>query len=207
MTRTRNKKPASSRFDEGYYRRFYFDPRTAVTTREQVRSLAGLIAAQCHYLELPVRRILDAGCGCGLLRAPLKRLLPGARYVGLEVSEYLCERYGWVHGGIDSFRTERPYSLIICQDVMQYLDDRAAARALANLSRACDGLLYFSTMTDVDWRRNCDRRFTDPPANLRTAAWYRTRLDRGFRELGCGFWLRRSAGPTLWELEQAPRSK
>ena len=205
MSRSKQKTKPSPRFDAAYYRRYYFNPRTAVTTREQIHALARLIAAQTRYLALPVvRRILDAGCGCGLLRAPLKRLLPEARYVGLEVSEYLCGRYGWIQGGIESFRTEQSFSLVICQDVLQYLNDRAAARALANLARACDGLLYFSVITDVDWRANCDRRYTDPPAHLRTAAWYRARLDRGFQEIGGGFWLRRGAGPTLWELEKAP---
>lgn len=207
MPASRNTKPSSRRFNEAYYRRYYFDPRTAVTTRAQVLALARLIAAQAGFLELPVHRILDAGCGCGLLRAPLKRLLPKARYVGLEVSEYLCRRYGWIHGGIDAFRTPTPFSLVICQDVLQYLDDRAAARALANLARACDGLLYFSVVTDVDWRRNCDRRFTDPPAHTRTAAWYRSRMDRHFQEIGCGFWLRRGEGSVLWEMEKAPRPR
>ncbi len=85
----------STRFDREYYRRFYFDGRTAVTSRVEMRARARLIAAYADHIGLPVRRMLDAGCGIGLLRAPLQRAFPRARYTGLEYSEYLCKRYGW----------------------------------------------------------------------------------------------------------------
>src|SRR5205823_1864838 len=47
-------------FDRDYYRRFYFNPRTAVATREEMRSRARLIAALTAHAGLPVRRILEA---------------------------------------------------------------------------------------------------------------------------------------------------
>ena len=81
----------STRFDREYYRRFYFDGRTAVTSRAEMRARARLIAAYADHIGLPVRRMLDAGCGIGLLRAPLQRAFPRARYTGLEFSEYLCQ--------------------------------------------------------------------------------------------------------------------
>jgi len=191
------------RFDRDYYHRFYHDPRTAVTSLHEMRSRAGLIAAYCNYVGLPVRRLLDAGCGTGLMRAPLRRRLKRASYVGLEISEYLCARYGWVHGRIEDFRADTPFDLVICYDVLQYLDERAARRALANLARLTRGVLYFTALTRADWRDNCDRRRTDPQVNMRSAAWYRKRLRRGFREIGGGFWLRRGAPLTVWELESA----
>src|SRR6185312_9685688 len=86
------------RFGRDYYRRYYFDPRTAVATRAEMHARARLIAALATHAGLPVRRILEAGCGTGMLRAPLLRLLPRARYVGLETSDYLCARYGWARG-------------------------------------------------------------------------------------------------------------
>jgi len=42
--------------------------------------------------------------------------------------------------------------------------------------------------------------------HLRSAHWYRTRLRRQFREAGLGFWVRRGAPLTLWELETTSRS-
>src|SRR5256885_16631329 len=74
-------------FGREYYRRYYLDPRTAVATRREMHARARLIAALTEHAGLPVRRILEAGCGTGMLRTPLRRLLPRARYVALERSE------------------------------------------------------------------------------------------------------------------------
>jgi SAM-dependent methyltransferase len=187
-------------FEREYYRRFYFDPRTAVATRAEMRARARLIAAATEYAGLPVRRILDAGCGIGLLGRELRRLLPRAHYTGLEVSEYLCRRYGWRRGRIEDLRAP-PFDLVICYDVLQYLDGRSAERALTSLARLCRGILYFSALTREDFERNCDRERTDADVHLRSARWYRTRLKSRFREAGLGIWVRRGAPLTLWELE------
>jgi trans-aconitate methyltransferase len=190
-------------FDRAYYQKFYFDPRTAVTSEAEMQARARLIVAYAGHVGLPVRRMLDAGCGTGMLRRPLTAAMPKARYVGLDVSEYLCERFGWEHGTVDTWRSPTPFDLVICYDVVQYLDDRRAARALANLGRLCRALLYFGALTATDWRRNCDRRRTDAEVHMRDGSWYRTRLRRSFREIGAGFWLRRGAPLTVWELETA----
>ncbi len=78
-------------FDRAYYQKFYFDPRTAVTTRAEMRARAQLIVAYAGHVGLPVRRILDAGCGTGMLRKPLEKAFSRRRVMsGLDVSEYLC---------------------------------------------------------------------------------------------------------------------
>jgi len=188
-------------FDRDYYRRFYYNPRTAVTTRNEMRARAHLIAAFADHTGLPVRRILDAGCGTGMLRTPLLRRLPRAEYTGLETSEYLCERYGWEHTVIENYRSSTPFDLVICYDVLQYLDSAEATRAIANFARLCRGILYFSALTKLDWEYNCDTKRTDSNVQLRTGNWYRTRLRQNFSEAGAGFWLRKGAPLTLWELE------
>ncbi|HXZ59246.1 MAG TPA: class I SAM-dependent methyltransferase [Steroidobacteraceae bacterium] len=189
------------RFDREYYRRYYYDARTAVASRAEMRARARLIAAFVAHLGLPVRRILEAGCGTGLLRGELRRLLPRAHYIGLEASDYLCRRYGWRHGRIEAFRARARFDLVICYDVLQYLDRAAAERALRNFARLSRGALYFSALTRGDLERNCDRQRTDADVHLRSARWYRARLKRHFRAAGLGFWLRRGAPLTLWELE------
>jgi 2-polyprenyl-3-methyl-5-hydroxy-6-metoxy-1,4-benzoquinol methylase len=190
-------------FDRDYYQRFYFNPRTAVTSRAEMRCRARLILACLQYIGLPVSRILDAGCGVGLLRAPLSRSLKRARYTGLEYSEYLCQRYGWLQGSVDSFRSRERYDLVICYDVLQYLPPMRARRAIANLGRLCRGALYFGALTREDWRDNCDQTRTDRIAGLRPGNWYRRELSRWFRPLGCGVWLKRDLPLTLWNLDAA----
>jgi SAM-dependent methyltransferase len=168
-----------------------------------MRARARLIAAYALHIGLPVRRILDAGCGVGMLRTPLLRALPRADYVGLEVSDYLCERFGWQQGSVANWRSRESFDLVVCYDVLQYLADRAAAAAIANLARLTRGVLYVSALTSEDWRYNCDRTRTDRDVHLRAAEWYRTRLTRAFRPVGAGFWLRRGAPLVTWELETA----
>ena len=190
-------------FDRDYYQRFYFNPRTAVTSRAEMRARARLIVACVQYVGLPVRRILDVGCGVGLLRAPLKRALRKADYTGLEFSEYLCRRYGWRQGSIATFRTPERFDLVICYDVLQYLSVPEARRSIANLARVCRGALYFGALTTEDWRENCDQTRTDRIAGLRPGAWYRRELARAFRPIGCGVWLKRELNLTLWNLDAA----
>ena len=197
--------PAATRFDRDYYQRYYFNPRTAVISRAEMRARARLIAAYALHVGLPVRRILDAGCGTGAMRATLLRQLPRSTYVGLEPSDYLCQRYGWEQGCVETYRCGAPFDLIVCYDVLQYLDERRAGAALANLARLCRGVLYFTVLTRRDWLHNCDRKRTDANVHLRSGQWYRARLRRGFREMGAGFWLARAAPLTVWELESTGR--
>lgn len=190
-------------FDQDYYQRFYYNPRTAVSSRAEMRARGRMIAACVEYVGLPVKSILDAGCGVGLLKAPLTRAFPAARYVGLEYSEYLCKRYGWRQGSVASLRTRERFDLVVCYDVLQYLGVPEARRAIANLSRVCRGALYFGALTTEDWRDNCDQSRTDRIPGLRPGAWYRRELKRAFRPVGCGVWLKRNVSLTLWDLDTA----
>jgi len=190
------------KFDAGFYERYYRDPETRVASREDALRLGRFICAFTSYLGFSVRRVLDAGCGLGHMRKAVREYFPRARYVGLDPSEYLARRHGWVRAGIAEYAPRAPFDLVICHDVLQYLPDREAALALGNLSRLCQGALYFSVLTAEDWRRNADRGRTDSGVWLRPAAWYRSRLGRHFRPLGAGLLARRGYAPLLWELER-----
>ncbi len=195
---------AAGNFGPAYFRRFYLDPSTRVTTRQEMRVRARLLAAILAYACVPVRSILDAGCGIGLLRKPFADVLPRARYTGLEASEYLCSRYGWTRGSVVDYAPRHPSDLVVCYDVLQYLDDREAARAIANLSALSRSAVYVCALTREDWRTNCDRNRTDRRAvRVRAGAWYRRRLKRQFRYLGFGVWLRQDVTAVLWDMERS----
>jgi len=189
-------------FDAEFYRRYYRDPATRVSTAAEQRRIADFACAFAAQLGLRVRRVLDAGCGLGYMREPVQRFFPRARYIGLEVSGYLARRHGWVCEPLESYRPSTPFDLILCHDVLQYLDDRAAARAIANLGRISRGALYLTALTAEDWRSNADRSRSDGGVHLRPAEWYRSRLGRWFRPVGAGMLVRRGFAPVLWEMER-----
>jgi len=191
----------TERFGRDYYQRFYRNARSSVTSQAEMTARANLIAAYVKHIDCPVGSVLDAGCGLGLMRTALLRALPGATYVGLEYSEYLCQKYGWLNGSIADYRPRQPFDLVVCYDVLQYLDDASAAKAMRNFANLCRGVLFFSALTRRDWRENADQRRTDPAVTMRTAEWYRTRLRRHLRQIGAGFWIRRGAPLVTWELE------
>jgi predicted TPR repeat methyltransferase len=195
--------PSATVFGPAYFKKYYLSAATRVVTAGEMRVRARLIAAILAQAGSPVRSILDAGCGIGLLREPFKEVLPRARYVGLEASEYLCARYGWTKGSVINYSLQKPCDLVVCYDVLQYLNDRDAARAVANLARLTRAALYISALTREDWRENCDKTRTDRAVHLRPGAWYRRRLKRNFRYLGFGVWLRKDVTAILWNMERA----
>ena len=192
----------ASQFDQAYYDRYYFNPRTRIAEPGYFDRVAAFVGAYLKLLDCPVGQVLDVGCGAGLLHPGLRRAFPRLRLTGIDASPWACARYGWRCVTIEEYRTARRFDLVICHDVLQYLPEREAVRALANLGRLCCGALYFSVLTAEDWRRNADRGRTDAGVHLRPAAWYRARLARNFRPLGGGLLVRRGYDPLLWELEK-----
>jgi SAM-dependent methyltransferase len=193
----------SETFDAAYYKRFYVNRRTQAVSRQEIERRATTVAALMQQLEIPVRRILDAGCGLGWMRRPLVRAFPDAEYVGLEISEHLCSRMGWIQGSLTSYRPRGGFDLIICHDVMQYLDEREAKRAFDNLAKWCRGALYFHAPTVRDWRENADPTGSDANIHLRSAKWYRTQLTRYFTHAGFGLYVKDEVPLLQWELEKA----
>ena len=198
----RKKAVAGVRFDAAYFTQFYGDPDTRVADSVDAARLAGLVIGISHYFGLRVTRILDAGCGVGLLREPLAAGFPKASYTGLEYSDFLCRRHGWKQGSVVDFAAKRPFDLVLCHDVLQYLSDADAGRAIANLARLCRGVLSFSVPTRRDWRTAADPVRSDGDVHRRSGEWYRARLRRHFRHLGCGVHVIRDLQPVAWELEE-----
>ena len=197
-----NLRTAGTAFDAAYFRKYYVDAATRVTTAPEMRGRACLIAAVLNHAGIPVRSILDAGCGIGLMRKSFAEAIPRARYRGLEASDFLCSRYQWIKGSVVDFAPRFRSDLVICYDVLHYLDDDDAARAVANLARLTAAALYISALTREDWRENCDRSRTDRSVHLRPGDWYRRRLRRRFNHLGFGVWLRKDVTAILWDMER-----
>lgn len=192
---------AASRFDADYYRRFYGNPATRVMPHAVVARLAGFLTSYIAYLEVPVSRVLEYGPGTGALRDALLKCWPAARHVGVELSAHACQTYGWTEGSVVNARPKGRFDLVVCYDVLQYLNDVDATRALANLTENPAPLLFFSALTEGDLAENCDPQLTDTDAFLRSAKWYRERLTGSHLNLGGGLWLKKDADIVVFELE------
>ena len=190
-----------NRFDANYYRRYYQDRRTRVADPEYYRRLARFIASYSALLDLSISTIADLGCGTGALQKPLLTEFKRATYTGVEQSLYACEKYGWVRACASEFAAGQAYDLVICHDVMQYLDDARAAKALSNFHKLTGKLVYFSVLTEEDWQLNVDQDLTDRDVYLRPANWYRRRLKSKFKNLGGGLYLLTGNDAVVYALE------
>ncbi len=188
-------------FDKAYYDRFYRDPDTRVVSRAGIARMAAFVAHYLKHMDLPVRRILDIGCGLGFWRSAMQKHFPKASYQGVEISDYLCKKHGFEKGSVVDFKSRRPFDLVICQGVLQYLGDAAARRAICNLAELSRGAVYLEALTKADWEENCDRGTTDGSVHLRSGSWYRRQLSRYFFNCGGGLFVLPDAAATLFELE------
>lgn len=186
------------RFDRDYYERFYPD-----SEEPDMERLVAFLSSYLDHMGVPVRRVLDMGCGVGNWRPVIARAYPRASYTGVEYSGYLCEKFGWVRGSAVDYASARPFDLVICQGVLQYLDDLQARKAIDNLAGLCRGALYLEALTVKDWEENCDRRHTDGEVYLREGAWYRRELARHFVNCGGGVFLSKGSPAVMYELEVA----
>ena len=171
-----------NRFDKAYYDRFYRNPRTRVFTPAMARRQAVFIASYLKYLDIGVKTILDIGCGIGTVLKALGRQYPRAQTLGVEYSKYLCGRYGWTRGSVVEY-TNEPHDLVICNDVLAYLDDKTCSKALTNLANLSGSVLFLGVLTREDYEI-CDQKRTDSQQWMRSAAWYRRRLARHFVSVG-----------------------
>ena len=195
---------ASERFDGRYFARFYYARRTRVAAPLDYLPRARLLAAYASLFQIKVRRVLDAGAGAGFFLRALEAAFPAARCTGIEVSDYACARYAWIKSSVTDYVARTPFDVVVCHDVLQYLDRYAAVSALSNLVTLSEGLLYFTVLTREDWQIHCDQTRTDGKVHLRSASWYRQHLRRGFLRLGTGVYIARAAAPALFALDQSP---
>ncbi|MEM7216845.1 MAG: class I SAM-dependent methyltransferase [Pseudomonadota bacterium] len=188
-------------FDQDYYDRFYENPRTCAVDEAEAERQAAFIAAYLSYLEVPVQRIADIGCGLGRVLRALGARYPQAKTTGVEYSSYVCERHGWTQGSVVDFQSAKPFDLVVCNDVIAYLDDRSCARAINNLSRLTRSALFLGVLTKEDWRL-CDTERTDDQQYLRPKAWYAKRLDKHFVNVGGGIYLKKPLAFPVWTMDR-----
>ena len=193
-------KRSAEQFDAAYYERHYEDPESRSSDAEAVRRLGAFVFRYLDYLHVDVESVLDLGCGFGHWRPVVAANAPGASYRGIEFSPYLCERFGWERGSIVDYPGP-PADLVVCQGVLQYLDDEEAMQAIDSLHRLTRTAVYLEVLTALDLEVACDRSRTDAKVFLREGRWYWEALAGKFIALGGGLFLPADTDVPLFELE------
>ena len=190
----------NEKFDRSYFERYY--GKQPIHTVNEIAHLATAVHEMLAWWAAPVRSVLEVGAGRGDWGNWYRTLHPTVRVTSTDVSEHTCATFGHERRDIAQWAPKRPFDLVICTDVLQYLDDRAAARAVRNLTAATRTCLYFDALTSFDAKHTVERSKTDLNVTLRTGDWYRQRLSRGFTQAGAGLWIRKGSTVVLHELER-----
>jgi 2-polyprenyl-3-methyl-5-hydroxy-6-metoxy-1,4-benzoquinol methylase len=191
----------SETFDANYYDRYYESSRTRVHSAKEIAKLCTAVVSFVEWWQHPLESVLDVGAGVGLWRDWFTKNRPRVVYRSTEVSAHACRKYGHEQRDITKWRAKEAFDLVVCQGVLPYLDDAAAAKAIENLAMMTRGFLYLEAITKRDLREVCDDARTDVAVHGRTGAWYRARLKKHYIEAGCGLWCKRDAGILFYELE------
>jgi hypothetical protein len=194
---------AASRFDEAYYRRHYQDAKTRVHDGKKIAQLARGVTGLVAWYGGRLDSALDVGAGAGLWRDWFAAHRPKVKYRSTEVSPYACEAFGHELRDISKWRARERFDLVICQGVLPYLADDAAAAAIDNIGAMARGFLYLEAITKRDFEEICDQSKTDGAVHLRKAAWYRARLEPHFVNVGCGLYYSKQGTLSFYELERA----
>ncbi|MEY3615039.1 MAG: hypothetical protein RLZZ518_39 [Actinomycetota bacterium] len=189
-----------AQFDRAYFERYY--GKQPVRSQNDVARLATAVHEMLAWWGVSVQSVLEVGAGPGHWSNWYRDLHPTVRVVSTDISEHACRTFGHQQRNIADWFPKRPFDLVICMDVLQYLDDRSAALALLNLTSATRTCLYFDALTAFDAKHTVDRSATDLDAHLRSGIWYRERLARGFQPAGAGLWVRKGSAVVLHELER-----
>jgi SAM-dependent methyltransferase len=180
------------RYDRAYFDRWYRNPETRIRTGGELRYKAALVVATAELvLGRRVRSVLDVGCGEARWLPELKRIRPAVRYTGLDSSTYVVERFGRTRNiragsfaslGEKKFRGQ--FDVVICADVMHYLDEEELRKGLAAIPSILRGIAYFDIAVTEDEPEGDLKHWKDRPAS-----WYRTEFENaGLVDLGMQCW-------------------
>ena len=196
----------NKRYDRAYFERWYRDPRSRVKSAAEVERKIRMVVGVAEYLlDRPIRSALDVGCGEAAWRAPLRRLRPRLRYVGVDPSEYAVRRYGARRGivlgdveHLDELALDGPFDVVVCCDVLNYLRRDALERGLRNMRALLGGVGYLEMFSASDEMLGDTRGWYRRPASF-----YR-RLTTRLSLVRCGMhcYVGESLAPNVASLER-----
>ncbi|HEV8295744.1 MAG TPA: class I SAM-dependent methyltransferase [Acidimicrobiales bacterium] len=191
------------RYDRAYFDRWY--RRHDIGRAADVRRVAHFVLATTeHLLERPVRSVLDVGCGEAAWRKPLLDARPHLRYLGVDPSTYVVQRYGRTRdirlggiGDLPALGLRGDFDVVVCTDVLPYVPLAEMRTGIGWIAGRLAGLAYLHAMTSVD-------AFIGDRAGFiarSPAAYERAFAAAGLRRIGPHLYAGPTVLPTLAALE------
>jgi SAM-dependent methyltransferase len=179
-------------YDRAYFDHWYRHPTDRVSTRESLRRKVRMAVSVAEFLlGRRIRTVVDIGCGEAPWFPILRSLRRDVRYVGVDSSDYVLARYGRARNikrgslaQLDRMRLPRSVDLVICADVLQYVETSDVERGLKAIRRMLGGVAYVESFTTADMMEGDREHWHD-----RSAAEYR----KLFRRAGLT-----QCGPYCW---------
>lgn len=201
--------PEAKAYDKAYFDRWYRDEKNKVATDGDVLRKAQLVVGIAEVLlQRRVRNVLDVGCGEAPWRAALRKLRPGIRYLGVDSSDYVVQRFGKSRnirqgsfGALGSLSLRGPFDLIVCCDVLQYVNAADVRDGLTALAPLLGGVTYLEAYTTDDAIEGDHRAW-----HHRTPAEYRrVFMKAGLTGVGMHCWVGEALRPMTTALERSTR--
>lgn len=145
-------------YDRAYFERWYRDPESRVATRDSLARKVRMAVAVTEFLiGRRITTVLDVGCGEGPWQPLLRRMRPDARYTGVDASDYAVARFGRARnirhgtlGALHELGLRGAFDLIVCADVLQYVETKDIARGLKTIHSLLGGVAYIEAFTTSD---------------------------------------------------------
>ncbi len=187
-------------YDRTYFDRWYRGDDAPKGEGELRRQVALAVAAAESVLNRPLGSVLDIGAGEGRWQPIIRERAPDASYLGIEPSDYALERFGpernLMAGDLSSlpeFAFEEPFDLVVCADVLHYLDDEAILRSIDELVDLVGGVAVLEVFTDEDAPAGDRDGF-----HARPPVWYRRVFEgAGLRSIGLQMWVHEETAEVL----------
>lgn len=190
----------SKSYDRAYFDRWYRGGDAPKGEGELRRQVALAVAAAESVLNRDLESVLDVGAGEGRWQPVLGELRPDAAYLGIEPSDYAVERFGearnLMRGGVDdleSFAFEDTFDLVVCADVLHYLDKETVLLAMDEIADLTGGVALLEVFTEEDPAIGDREGF-----HARPASWYRRVFEgAGLVPIGLQLWVHRDVAGDL----------
>ncbi len=141
-------------YDKHYYDTYHTDVGPVPYVRERGPWLR-LFRTMAEYIDITIKpkKVLDAGCAKGFLVESLRDR--GIEAFGIDISEYAISevrpdiRAYCRAGSLVTPLSER-YDLITCIEVLEHMTEEEGKRAIANICKSTNDVLFSSSPDDFD---------------------------------------------------------